>query len=523
MSSLSGRPSPHQAVGLIGLETEYGITRDHASTIDHVSESMALVRAYLDGPFQRRWNYRAEDPHRDARGFRVERLEQDEEEDAFAANDAARALSFTDMKSDLVLTNGARFYNDHTHPEYSTPECRSLMDLVAHDRAGESIVWEAARRRNRQLEAAGRPGDVSVYKNNTDFHGHSYGCHDNYLMPRSVPFDRIAAGLIPFLISRQVFAGAGKVGAESGAVHRRGGYQLSQRADFVETDLSVNTMHNRPIVNTRDEPHADPARFRRLHLILGDANMCGYATAMKVGTTRAVLELIARDAAPEMAVAQPVSSVRAISSDPDLKATIVLSDGRRLTGLELQQTYLEAARRSLDGLDPETDWLLREWEATLVALANDPLSLRGRVDWITKRWLLDTFAADARVAWDDPWLTSLDLAYHHLDPDRGLYRGLEAEGATVSVTLQESVDRAIREAPRDTRAAIRGLCVARFGNEVECVQWERITATDGSILELGGLIEPDEVARVVERLRESATLADAIRARWEPLAQRGHA
>lgn len=514
---------PYPVVGLIGLETEYGITRDHASTIDHVTESMALVRAYLDGPFQRRWNYRAEDPHRDARGFRVERLEQDEEEDAFAANDATRDLSFTDMKSDLVLTNGARFYNDHTHPEYSTPECRSLMDLVAHDRAGELILWEAACRRNRQLEAAGQPGDVSVYKNNTDFHGHSYGCHDNYLVPRSVPFDRIAAGLIPFLISRQVFAGAGKLGAESGSVHRRGGYQLSQRADFIEAELSVNTMHNRPIVNTRDEPHADPVRFRRLHLILGDANMCEYATALKVGTTRAVLELIARNAAPEVDVAQPVSSVRAISSDPDLKATIVLRDGRRLTGLELQQTYLEAARRGLDGRDPETDWLLREWEATLVALASDPLSLRGRVDWITKRWLLETFAAAARVAWDDPWLTSLDLAYHHLDPDRGLYRGLEAEGTTVPVTPRESVDRAIREAPSDTRAAIRGLCVARFGNEVESVQWERIRATDGSILELGGLIEPDEVARIVERLRESTSLADAIRARREPLAQRGHA
>jgi proteasome accessory factor A len=511
-----------RAVGLVGIETEYGVTRDGAGAVDHVVESMELVRAYLDRPFRTQWNYRGENPHRDARGFSVDRLEQDAEEDEFVAREASRAFSFAEMKSDLILANGARFYNDHTHPEYSTPECRSLRDLVAHDRAGEAIVWEAVRRRNRRLEAAGNPGDVSVYKNNTDFHGHSYGCHDNYLMPRSVPFERIATELIPFLISRQVFAGAGKVGVESGSTYRRTGYQLSQRADFVETELSVNTMHNRPIVNTRDEPHADPARFRRLHLILGDANMCEYATALKAGTTRAVLELIARNAAPDAGVEHPVAAVRAMSLDADLKATVALRDGRRLTGLELQRVYLEAAQRHLRGLDPETDWLLGEWEATLAALASDPLSLRGRVDWITKRWMLDTFAADARVAWDDPWLTSLDLAYHHLDPERGLFRGLEAEGATARVASDEAVERAIREAPADTRAAIRGLCVTRFASEIESVQWERVTATNGAALDLNGLVEPDDVAHVCAVLREAPSLADAIRAVQQPLAQRGH-
>jgi proteasome accessory factor A len=515
--------SDYPAVGLIGIETEYGVTRDGAGEIDHVTESMELVRAYLDQPFRKQWNYRGENPHLDARGFSVERLEQDAEEDEFVAREASRAFSFAEMKSDLVLANGARFYNDHTHPEYSTPECRSLRDLVAHDRAGEAIVWEAVSRRNQRLQAAGQPGDVSVYKNNTDFHGHSYGCHDNYLMPRGVPFERIAAGLMPFLISRQVFAGAGKVGVESGAGHRRGGYQLSQRADFIETELSVNTMHNRPIVNTRDEPHADPARFRRLHLILGDANMCEYATALKVGATRAVLELIAREASPDVAVRQPVAAVRAISQDPDLKTTIELRDGRRLTGLDLQRVYLEAAQRHLHGVDEDTDWLLGEWASVLDALASDPLSLRGRVDWITKRWLLDTFAADARVAWDDSWLISLDLAYHHLDPERGLFRGLEAEGTVTRVASPESVDRAIREAPSDTRAAIRGLCVTRFANEVESVQWARIRATDGTTLDLGGLMAPDEVASVCELFREAPTLAAGMSAAKEYMTSRGHA
>ena len=216
-------------------------------------------------------------------------LQQDKEEDDFAKLDAHRPFSFHEMKSDLVLPNGARFYNDHTQPEYSTPECRTLRDLLAHDRAGERILHRAAERRNQTL---GGP-HVQLYKNNTDLHGHSYGCHDNYLVSRSIPFPQLVAGLLPFLVSRQVIAGAGKVGIEaqeSGFVP--GHYQLSQRADFMETDLSVDTMHNRPILNTRDEPHAVREKYRRLHLIIGDANMCEYATALKIGTTQLVLELI---------------------------------------------------------------------------------------------------------------------------------------------------------------------------------------------------------------------------------------
>ncbi|MBH0209418.1 MAG: proteasome accessory factor PafA2 family protein, partial [Nitrospira sp.] len=231
---------------LFGIETEYGITRDDLTEVDPVVESMELVRAHLAASFERRWDYAGEDPHEDARGFRVSGLAQDKEEDEFAERDAHRPFSFHDMKSDLVLPNGARFYNDHTHPEYSTPECRTLKDLVAQDRAGERIIQRAADRRNNSL---GGP-HVQLYKNNTDFHGHSYGCHDNYLVPRSIPFPRLVAGLLPFLVSRQVLAGAGKVGIEaqeSGFVPGR--FQLSQRADFMETELSVDTMHNRPILN----------------------------------------------------------------------------------------------------------------------------------------------------------------------------------------------------------------------------------------------------------------------------------
>ncbi|MDH4344576.1 MAG: proteasome accessory factor PafA2 family protein, partial [Nitrospira sp.] len=318
---------------LFGIETEYGITRDDVPEVDPVVESMELVRAHLDASFERRWDYAGEDPHEDARGFRASGLQQDREEDEFAQRDAHRPFSFHDMKSDLVLPNGARFYNDHTHPEYSTPECRTLRDLLAQDRAGERIVLRAAERRNRAL---GGP-HLRLYKNNTDFHGHSYGCHDNYLVSRAVPFPDLVAGLMPFLVSRQVIAGAGKVGTEAQeSGHVPGWYQLSQRADFMEAELGVDTMHNRPILNTRDEPHADRRKYRRLHLIIGDANMCEYATALKVGTTRLVLDLIERGAMPHIELDQPVAAVKQLSRDPDLKAVVRLKDGRRLSAVELQ-------------------------------------------------------------------------------------------------------------------------------------------------------------------------------------------
>ncbi|MGH7256267.1 MAG: proteasome accessory factor PafA2 family protein, partial [Nitrospirales bacterium] len=318
---------------LFGIETEYGIAREDVENMDPVVESMELVRAYLESTFERTWDYGGEDPHQDARGFRVSGLQQDQEEREFAETDAHRPFSFYEMKSDLVLPNGARFYNDHTHPEYSTPECRTLRDLVAQDRAGERIVLEAVRRRNRLLG----DGRVTLFKNNTDFHGHSYGCHDNYLVPRMVPFPSLVQGLLPFLVSRQLLAGAGKTGVESQEEGLRSGtYQLSQRADFMEAELGVDTMHNRPILNTRDEPHADPARYRRLHLIVGDANMCEYATALKVGTTRLVLDLIAEGIPLDFELESPVTAIKILSRDPDLKAVVRRKQGTAISGLELQ-------------------------------------------------------------------------------------------------------------------------------------------------------------------------------------------
>ncbi|HJU06733.1 MAG TPA: proteasome accessory factor PafA2 family protein [Nitrospiraceae bacterium] len=499
---------------LFGLETEYGITREDLASVDPVVESMELVRAYLTASFERTWDYSGEDPHEDARGFRVSGLQQDREEDEFAKLDAHRPFSFHEMKSDLVLPNGARFYNDHTHPEYSTPECRTLRDLVAHDRAGERILHRAATRRHRAL---GGP-HVQLYKNNTDFHGHSYGCHDNYLVPRSIPFAALTAGLLPFLVSRQIIAGTGKVGIETqeGGFHP-GAYQLSQRADFMETDLSVDTMHNRPILNTRDEPHADRLRYRRLHLIVGDANMCEYATALKVGTTRLVLELITRGVAPMLELAEPVSAIRTISRDLDLKTTVRLKSGGTISGLELQTAYYLAARRELRGSDEETDWILREWEEVLTALPRDRSELIGRVDWITKLWLLETFVREERVAWDDPWLASLDLEYHNIDPERGLFLGLEAEGKTFRLTQETDIEQAIAVGPQDTRGGIRGLCIRRFRDQIKSVQWERVQFKGllvPKVLEMGDLFRPEAVKDLTHILETSASPAEAIEA-WD--------
>jgi proteasome accessory factor A len=497
---------------LFGIETEYGITRDDLTEVDPVVESMELVRAHLTASFERRWDYAGEDPHEDARGFRVSGLAQDKEEDEFAKLDAHRPFSFHEMKSDLVLPNGARFYNDHTHPEYSTPECRSVKDVLAHDRAGERIVQRAADRRNRALGGA----HVQLYKNNTDFHGHSYGCHDNYLVPRSLPFPHLVSGLLPFLVSRQVIAGAGKVGIEAQeSGFTPGRFQLSQRADFMETELSVDTMHNRPILNTRDEPHADPKKFRRLHLIIGDANMCEYATALKIGTTKLVLDLIERGAAPHLELEQPVAAVKQLSRDIDLKTAVRQKNGQGISGLDIQERYYQAAERTLAGIDDESDWVLKEWGETIRLLAQDRRRLIGKLDWITKLWLLETFMQEERIGWDDPWLASLDLEYHNVSPERGLYLGLEAEGKAWRMTSEADIERALSAGPSDTRGGLRGLCIRRFPDHIKSMQWERIQFAGGlapRTLEMGDLFEPADVRACAELFETAESPLDALKA-----------
>ena len=486
-------------VPLLGLETEYGIVRDEVESYDVVEESMALVRRCEMKSEFGNWAYSRERSHQDMRGFNVPSLAQDEEEDAFCVEDRKRPYSYWEMKSDRVLENGARFYNDHTHPEYSTPECGSIFQLVAHDLAGERIVFECARLRN-QDDKVGR---VCVFKNNTDYIGHSYGTHDNYLISRRLPFDHWVEGLVPFLVTRQLYAGAGKVGSELRDNNTFSGLQLAQRSDFIETVLSIETMTQRPIINTRDEPHATQDKYRRLHLILGDANMSPYATALKVGTTRLILTLIGEDKLKlPVALEDPVKDVKAISQD--LTGTIALkrTNGKTITSLEIQESYLEAADKNLSGQCKEWDWVLREWARTLDELKNNPEKLADRIDWAIKKDIFTRFIDSEGVNWDDPWIKSLDLEYHNLDPERGLYRGLEQTGSVYSMFSESEIQLAIKQPPEDTRALIRGLAVKHGTDKIKNIHWTGIEFTDGDFIDLSQIVSSADVEHLINSKKE---------------------
>jgi proteasome accessory factor A len=457
---------------VFGIETEYGITVNGTDNVDVVSESIEIVRCYTEHGSLMKWDYDLEDPHLDARGFRADSLMQDTDESSYYELDKNRPLSYEEIKSDLVLSNGARFYNDHAHPEYSTPECTLLKEIVAQDKAGERILAECVRRRNKKL-TDGR--EVRLYKNNTDFVGHSYGCHDNYLMNRSVPWDRLVADVVPFLITRQIFAGAGKLGVEGeGSAGQLGIYQISQRADFFSVLVSIDTMNRRPIVNTRDEPHADPGKYRRFHVIIGDSNMGEFPTALKIGTTSLVLELIEKREAPQLEVAQPIDATKSISRDQTCNWIIELKDGRKISAIEIQRMYLDKALKVCDRTDPETDWILTHWEGVLNDLQIDPMRCIDRIDWVSKKYLLNTFRESENLEWTDPWLQAIDLEYHNITPEQGLHFELMRQNQIQRILTEEEIKAAIFGPPETTRAYFRGRAVARFNNQIQTIHWDEI-------------------------------------------------
>jgi Pup amidohydrolase len=472
---------------VFGLETEYGITVNGAETVDVVAESIELVRHYTDHGAHMKWDYELEDPHLDARGFRAKALMQDTDESAYYEIDKNRPLSFEEIKSDLVLSNGARFYNDHAHPEYSTPECTTIRQIVTQDKAGERILAECARRRNLHLPEGQQ---VRLYKNNTDFFGHSYGCHDNYLMKREVPWDRIVGAILPFLITRQIFAGAGKMGieAESGS-GQPGVYQISQRADFFSVVVSIDTMNRRPLINTRDEPHVDASRYRRFHVILGDSNMSEWATALKVGTTALVLDLIERGQAPQLEIAQPIDANKSISRDQNHDWIIELKDGRKISAIEVQRIYLRAAMKVELEACEDRPWILQQWENVLNDLERDVMATRDRVDWAAKKFLLNALQEEEKLSWSDPWLQSIDLEYHNIDIESGLYYELARQGSVRRLVKEEDVKTAIFTPPETTRAFFRGRSVARFNDQIASIQWDELVFANGALSRRVGLPE----------------------------------
>lgn len=466
---------------MIGIETEYGIYVEGKGAQDLVAEATHLVKL-CPPPAATGWDYRHEHPRRDVRGFTVAQLSIDPVDAQFEQSNKAHSTD-VEVRADRVLPSGARLYNDHGHPEFSTPECTSLYELIAQDRAGERIMQACAQRRMHRMGG----GLVALYKNNTDFHGASYGCHESYLTNRSVPFEELLQSILPFFVTRQIYAGAGKVGVEAAqsgaaaALSVTAPYQLSQRADFFATIASVDTLYNRPIVNTRDEPHSDPRRFRRFHVICGDANLCEVATLLKTGTTLIVLRLIETGWRPEgIALRDPVAAIKHISRDQSFRWLGERHDGGTIGAVEVQRVYLAAAKERLTGLSEEADAVLVEWEQVLNRLESAPLSLTDTLDWVAKRALLEEFREAENLEWNDPTLLSLDLEYHNVDPEAGLYYGLEQEGRVRRVVTDEEIIQAMTHPPAGSpRAIVRGLAVAKFPDAVQSVTWSRLTLGDG--------------------------------------------
>lgn len=458
----------------MGLETEYGLYVEGKEVTALVEEARNIVRSW-PGVFGGPWDYREESPLKDLRGFRAARLAtnpQDERIEKLSRGSKPRTPHQDHV--DRVLANGARLYNDHGHPEYSTPECLSLKDLVAHDKAGERLVLSCAQEYVKQTG-----NKITLYKNNTDFHGMSYGCHENYLMRRDVPFERVLAGLLPFLVTRIIFTGAGKVGVEGGS-REQINYQLSQRADFFTELCSVDTLHRRPLINTRDEPHADPQRYRRLHIIAGDANMNEYAIALKLGTTALVLGLLEAGYGPPVTLKDPVAAIKKVSRDADFRWLVETEEFGAISAIEIQRAYLAAAEEKLAGLQvnklasEEINWVLREWRAVLDNLEADPQRLANRLDWVAKRQLLESFIEAEGLSWRDDALKSLDLEYHNIDPERGLFYGLQQEGAMRRFVGDEQIRVAMQRPPQNTRAFIRGLCISSFSASLKAISWGQI-------------------------------------------------
>lgn len=488
-----------------GIETEYGIVVRGGDN-NPVSASSLLINAYVSATARKAsgrigWDYEDEQPTNDARGFSL---------------DDVLAPEIETTLVNAVLTNGARYYVDHAHPEISIPEVTDALEAVRWDRAAEEIIRASMEHARPMLDG----GEIVVHKNNSDGKGNSYGCHENYLMARETPFGRIVSQITPHFVTRQVFCGAGKVGCElPGRPDDDVPYQLSQRADFFEEEVGLETTLKRPIVNTRDEPHCDPQKYRRLHVIVGDANMSEVATYLKVGTTALVLAMIEDDElGDEWQLGNPVAAIRQVSHDPSLARTIMLRDGRRATALEVQWGLLERARKyeRSHGLAAVGEAIgadvLDRWERVLTGLERDPVSVANWVDWVAKRRLVDGYAARHDVAPGAAKLKAIDLQYHDLRTERclALRAGLD--------TLIDPADAtsAMTEPPTTTRAYFRGRCLAKFPADIVAANWDSLVFDVGrDPLRRVPMMEPlrgtaEHVASLIDESHTAAELLERL-------------
>jgi Pup amidohydrolase len=452
---------------VMGIETEYGISLPGQPGANAMLLCSQIVNAYAAEATRARrarWDFEEESPLRDARGFDLDRAGADPsqltDEDLGLAN--------------VILTNGARLYVDHAHPEYSSPEVTGPRDAVLWDKAGELIMARGAELAAQIPQSA----PITLYKNNTDNKGASYGTHENYLMRRETPFAAIVRHLTPFFVSRQVVCGSGRVGI--GQDGREHGFQISQRADYFEVEVGLETTLKRPIINTRDEPHADAEKYRRLHVIIGDANLAEVSTYLKVGTTALVLAMIEDGwLADDITVLRPVAALHQVSHDSTLRHRVELRDGRKLTAIELQQEYLDQARKYVEDrlgndADLETVDILDRWESVLSRLATDPMSLSRELDWVAKLELLQAYRDRDGLGWDSARLQAVDIQYSDVRPEKGLYHRLVARGRIDRIVDDAAVARAVGSAPEDTRAYFRGECLRRYAEDIAAASWDSV-------------------------------------------------
>lgn len=455
----------------MGTETEYGITTPSDPTISPLLTSTHAVVAYaaLHTAARSRWDYSEEAPLKDTRGFDLQRY---------------RTVPVVDPNAmgvaNVVTVNGARFYVDHGHPEYSAPETSNALDAMIYDAAGDYYLNQTAQavqqlwdERISVLDRQDPCPPVKFYKNNVDGKGQSYGSHENYLYSRDTDFQVLTQALIPFFVTRQVVIGAGRVGI--GQASERDGFQISQRADFFEQEVSLETTLNRGIVNTRDEPHATPERFRRLHVIVGDANMSQFSNYLKMGMTSAVLDAIERGVDfSDLALKDPVAEIKRVSHDPSLKHELLLDDGTRATALAILREY----RSRCVGADER---VLAMWGEVMDDLERDPLSTADRLDW-TAKWALVKSYVDRGVDIADPKLKLLDIQYADIDPEKSLYHALVRKGRMKTMVGQDVIERAVTEPPTESRAYFRGRVASRFGEDVAASSWQTILFNEGGEL-----------------------------------------
>lgn len=487
---------------ILGIETEYGVTG--GPDADPTLASGLIVNAYAQqGSMRTSWDFSDEHPDRDAR-------------DRHPFEGLAPMIE--QHLANTVLTNGARLYVDHAHPEYSSPECRTPLEATLYDQAGEVLMLRAQSIANRSLPPE---QEIVLYKNNSDGKGNSYGTHENYLLERDLDFQAVIQTMVTHFVSRCIVVGAGKVGTETtNAVPPNAVFQISARAEFFEEVVGIETTLKRPIINTRDEPHADPERFRRLHVINADASMSPIATFIKLGSTALLLAALEEWGSsvfpnpPE----RPVNAIRTFAGDPTLHATVEDVEGRSVSAWDYQDRLWQLAQKFIEASDAdcvapasELAFLMTQWREVIDGVRDNPAAVADRCDWVAKKRMIDGYRERYGLAAYDARLRTIDLQYHDLRPHRSL-----SQRAGLRRTHEASeIEMAIYEAPRTTRAYFRGQCLQRFPAEVVSANWDSVVFDVGSgLLQRIPMMDPTRgSAALTERLfQECSSAADLLTA-----------